>query len=161
MSQLGKKHKAIGARVRRLELRQFGHHRALYLPAMPRLLVIDDDADLRAAVTEYLFSLGYEVHQAAEREEAEALVANYSYSLVITDLSLTQLGAEGFDLLRTISNSNSRPKLIVVSGHAGSGHRELAKQCGADAFLPKPTPLATLGEAVRTCLSPQHTQKAP
>ena len=144
-----------------MELRQFGHHRALCLPAMPRLLVIDDDTDLRAAVTEYLFSLGYEVHQAAEREEAEALLANYTYSLVITDISLTELGVEGFDLLRTISNSNSRPKLIVVSGHADSGHRELAKQCGADAFLPKPTPLATLGEAVCACLSPQHAQKAP
>jgi DNA-binding response OmpR family regulator len=123
---------------------------------MPRLLVIDDDAGLRAAVTEYLFSLGYEVHQAAEREEAEALVANYTYSLVITDLSLTQLGVEGFDLLRTISNSNSRPRLIVVSGHGSSGHREFAKQCGADMFLVKPVSLATLGEAVRTCLSLQH-----
>jgi len=125
---------------------------------MPRLLVIDDDTDLRAAVTEYLFSLGYEVHQAAEREEAEALVANYAYSLVITDLSLTQLGVEGFDLLRTISNSNCQPKLIVMSGHASSGHRELAKQCGADLFLVKPTPLETLGEAVRACLSLQHEQ---
>ena len=127
---------------------------------MPRLLVIDDDTDLRAAVSEYLLSLGYEVHQAAEREEAEALIANYAYSLVITDLSLTQLGVEGFDLLKTISNSNARPKLIVLSGHAGSGHRELAKQCGADAFLPKPSPLATLGKAVHTCLSPQHPERA-
>jgi DNA-binding response OmpR family regulator len=128
---------------------------------MTRLLVIDDDTDLRAAVTEYLLSLGYEVHQAGEREEAEALLEHYAYSLVITDISLTQLGVEGFDLLRTISNSNSRPKLIVVSGHADSEHRELAKQCGADVFLPKPTSLATLGEAVRTCLSPQDEQKAP
>lgn len=127
---------------------------------MPRLLVIDDDTELLAVMTEYLFSLGYEVHQAAEREEAEALVAHYAYSLVITDLSLTQLGVEGFDLLRTISNSKSRPKLIVVSGHTGSGHRELAKQCGADVFLVKPTPLKTLGEAVCTCLSPQQAQKA-
>jgi DNA-binding response OmpR family regulator len=119
----------------------------MYLLAMPRLLVIDDDADLRAAVTEYLFSLGYDVHEAAEREEAEALVANYAYSL-------------GFDLLRTISNSNSRPKLIVMSGHASSGHREFAKQCGADMFFVKPISLATLGETVRTSLSPQHEQKA-
>jgi DNA-binding response OmpR family regulator len=132
----------------------------MYLLAMPRLLVIDDDADLRAAVTEYLFSLGYDVHEAAEREEAEALVANYAYSLVITDLSLTVLGVEGFDLLRTISNSNSRPKLIVMSGHASSGHREFAKQCGADMFFVKPISLATLGETVRTSLSPQHEQKA-
>jgi CheY-like chemotaxis protein len=45
---------------------------------MPRLLVIDDDADLRMAVTEYLMSLGYEVHEAAEREEAEALLEHYA-----------------------------------------------------------------------------------
>jgi len=35
---------------------------------MSRLLAIDDNTDLRAAVTEYLLSLGYEVHQAAERD---------------------------------------------------------------------------------------------
>lgn len=123
---------------------------------MPRLLVIDDDPDLRTMVAEYLSSLGYEVHRAGEREEAEALLEHYTYSLVVTDISLTNLGVEGFDLLKTVSNSNSRPKLIVVSGHSGSEHRDKAKQCGADVFLEKPTPLATLGEAVRTCLFPQH-----
>ena len=127
---------------------------------MTRLLVIDDDTDLRAIVTEYLLSLGYEVDQAAEREEAEALCEHYTYSLVITDISLTELGVEGFDLLRTISNSNSRPKLIVMSGHASSGHREFAKQCGADMFLVKPISLARLGEAVHTCLLLQQEQKA-
>jgi DNA-binding NtrC family response regulator len=126
---------------------------------MPRLLVIDDDADLRAAVTEYLSSLGYEVHQAAEREEAEALIAHYAYSVVITDISLTELGVEGFDLMKTISTSSARPKLIVMSGYSGPGHRERAKQCGADVFLQKPTSLETLGEVVRTCLSLQGEQK--
>jgi DNA-binding response OmpR family regulator len=140
------------------KLRRFGPHRALLLRVMPRLLVIDDDADLRMAVTEYLLSLGYEVHQAAEREEAEALVEHNAYSLVITDISLTALGVEGFDLLRTIANSNARPKLMVMSGHTDSGHRERAKQCGADVFVQKPTPLETLGEVVRTCLS-QREQK--
>jgi DNA-binding response OmpR family regulator len=120
---------------------------------MPRLLVIDDDEDLRMAVTEYLTSLGHEVHEAAEREEAEALLEHYSYSLVITDLSLTTLGVEGFDLLKTIANSSTRPKLMVMSGHTDSGHRERAKQCGADVFLQKPTSLETLAEVVRTCLS--------
>jgi DNA-binding response OmpR family regulator len=160
MSQLEKKHRVLTPECRPLELRQFGHHRALHLPDMPRLLVIDDDTDLRSALTEYFLSLGYEVHQAVEREEAEALLEHYAYTLVITDISLTELGVEGFDLLRAISNSNSRPKLIVVSGHADSRHHKLAKQCGADVFLQKPTALATLGEAVRACLSPQHAQKA-
>jgi two-component system response regulator DesR len=126
---------------------------------MPRLLVIDDDADLRAAVAEYLLSLGYEVDQAAEREEAEALIEYYNYALVITDISLTDLGVEGFDLLRTTANSHSQPKLIVMSGYSGPGHRERAKQCGANLFLQKPTPLKTLGDAVRACLSLQQEQK--
>jgi len=127
---------------------------------MPRLLVIDDDTDLRTVLTEYLQSLGYEVDEAGEREEAEALFEHYAYSLVITDLSLTKLGVEGFDLLRTISNSNTRPKLIVLSGYSGPGHRERAKQCGADVFLQKPASLETLNEVVRSCLSGQQEQKA-
>src|ERR1035437_2082305 len=99
-------------------------------------------------------------HQAAEREEAESLLEHNAYSLVITDLSLTTLGVEGFDLLKTIASSSTQPKLIVMSGHTDSGHRERAKQCGADVFVQKPTPLETLGEVVRTCLS-QRERKEP
>jgi DNA-binding response OmpR family regulator len=47
-----------------------------------------------------------------------------------------------------------------MSGHASSVHRVFAKQCGADMFFVKPISLATLGETVRTSLSPQHEQKA-
>jgi DNA-binding NtrC family response regulator len=119
---------------------------------MLRLLVIDDDVELRDVVAEYLTSLGYEVDQATEREEAEALLEHYTYSLVVTDISLTELGVEGFDLLKTISNSNPRPKLVVMSGYSGSEHREKAMHCGADVFLVKPTPLTMLSEVVRTCL---------
>ena len=84
---------------------------------MPRLLVIDDDVDLRMAVSEYLTSLGYEVHEAAEREEAEALLEHYAYSLVITDLSLTTLGVER---IRFAENSCQLQCQAQVDGHERS-----------------------------------------
>ena len=54
-------------------LQELGPYRAFLLCVMPRLLIIDDDVALRMAVAEYLSSLGHEVHEAGEREEAEAL----------------------------------------------------------------------------------------
>ena len=55
-----------------------------------RILVIEDELPLLEVISSYLQrELKCEVHRAADREEAEALLDVYKYSLVITDLSLT------------------------------------------------------------------------
>ncbi|MGA2989253.1 MAG: response regulator [Candidatus Korobacteraceae bacterium] len=119
---------------------------------MSKLLLIDDDEQLRTSLAEYLSNQGFEVHQAGEREEAEALIPYYSYAIVITDISLTKLGVEGFDLLKTISLLKPRPKVIVMSGHGGPEHRLVAQDCGADLFLQKPFSLATLEKLIGECV---------
>jgi DNA-binding NtrC family response regulator len=113
-----------------------------------RLLVIDDDDQLLAVVGDYLKSLGYDVHRAMEQEEAEALLNNYAYSLVITDLSLTKVGIEGLDLLKKMSELIPRPRIIVMSGHSSPDHREATAARGANVFLQKPFPIRELGKLV-------------
>lgn len=115
---------------------------------MPNLLLIDDDEQLRTSLAEFLSDRGFTVHQAGEREEAEALIRHYTYAVAITDISLTQLGVEGFDLLKSITLLTPRPKVIVMSGHGGPEHRGEAENCGADLFLQKPFSLSTLGRLI-------------
>jgi two-component system alkaline phosphatase synthesis response regulator PhoP len=120
-----------------------------------RLLVIEDDEQLLAVISEYFEALGYEVHRAVEREEADALLNNFDYSLVVTDLSLTKVGLEGLDLLKKISEQVLRPTVFVLSGHSSPDHREAALAKGADIFLQKPFPMLALGELVNRVLGVQ------
>ena len=56
---------------------------------MPRMLVVDDEEPILFAMREYFSTCGYEVDCARELEEAEALISNVQYALVIADMRLT------------------------------------------------------------------------
>ena len=109
-----------------------------------RILIIEDEQLLAEAMHEFLMGAGYEVDCASEREEAEALIAHYSYSLVITDLALTDLGLTGVDILDSLVDQAMRPKIIVYSGHCDPELESRLEAHGVDAFLQKPRPLSEL-----------------
>jgi DNA-binding response OmpR family regulator len=111
-----------------------------------RILIVEDEQLLAEAMKEFLSSAGYDVDCAAEREEAEALLAHYSYALVITDLALTDLGLTGVDILDNLADQAKRPKVIVYSGHPGPDLESQLASHGVDVYLQKPQPL---GELVR------------
>lgn len=123
--------------------------RAAQFGMVARVLVIDDDEPIRTAVYEYFCDNGWLADVAGEREEAEALMLYVPYDLIVTDLSLSKLGWEGFDLLRFTAGLERKPKVIVLSGYAGPDHQLLAQGCGADVYLSKPVKLAELGQAAR------------
>lgn len=106
-----------------------------------RILIIEDEQALAEAMKEFMVSAGYEVDCAAEREEAETLLAHYPYSLVITDLALSPLGLAGVDILDSLADQAKRPRVIVYSGHASPELGSRLGSHGVDAFLQKPQPL--------------------
>jgi DNA-binding response OmpR family regulator len=108
---------------------------------LERVLIIEDEPMLADALSEFLSSQGYEVHCAAEREEAEALLAHHVYALVITDLALSPLGLAGVDVLDCIADRATRPKVIVYSGHVDPELTLRLEPHGVDVFLQKPQPL--------------------
>jgi len=116
-----------------------------------RILVIEDEQLLAEAMKEFLSGVGYDVDCAGEREEAEALLAHYPYSLVITDLALSPLGLTGVDILDSLADQAKRPKVIVYSGHAGPTVVSLLGSQRVDVFLQKPQPLREVAR-VAACL---------
>jgi DNA-binding response OmpR family regulator len=116
-----------------------------------RILIIEDESMLADALREFLTNEGYEVHCAAEREEAEALLAHYAYALVITDLALSPLGLTGVDVLDCIADRATRPKVIVYSGHVDAELTSRLEPHGVDVFLQKPQPLGEVAR-VAACL---------
>ncbi len=113
-----------------------------------RLLVVDDEAAIRFALSEYFTAQGWTVDAAAEKEEAEALLACTEYSVVIADLRLTGIyGVEGLDIVRWSRHLRSETRVVLLTGNGTAEIEMEARRRGADAFLHKPLPLPQL-EAV-------------
>src|ERR1043166_984105 len=65
-----------------------------------RILIVDDEDLIVLAMRKYFEGLGYLVDSAFELEEAQAMLANYEYDLVIADLRLTGIGGvEGLQIV--------------------------------------------------------------
>jgi DNA-binding response OmpR family regulator len=100
-----------------------------------RILVVDDDEQLRALLVLVLEGEGYPVIVAADAESAIAEVKRESTDLVVLDISL---GADdGRMVLSRIRELGELP-VILISGKGDTADRVLGLRLGADDFLPKP-----------------------
>jgi DNA-binding response OmpR family regulator len=117
-----------------------------------RILIIEDEPMLADALKEFLSGRGYDVHCAAEREQAEALLGHYVYALVITDLALSPVGLSGVDVLDYIADRATRPKVIVYSGHVDEEVTIQLEPRRVDVFLQKPQPLEEIARVAASLL---------
>jgi EAL domain-containing protein (putative c-di-GMP-specific phosphodiesterase class I)/CheY-like chemotaxis protein len=127
-----------------------------------RILVIDDDELLLELVGDRLQQeLGCEVHRATDREEAEALLDCYSYSLVVTDLSFSPERFEGLDLIDEIGDVNGATRIVALSGCSTDRIEWDARLKGADEFVRKPKTPSELAAIVRQLLESRLAPPKP
>jgi DNA-binding NtrC family response regulator len=113
-----------------------------------RILIVDDDDQLVNAYREYLSGLGYPVDSAGEIEEAQALLAHFPYSVVITDLRLSRLSFGGLDLVKFIRDISLPTRVVVLTAYGWPELKAEAANQGVDAFLRKPMRLSDLGKTI-------------
>jgi CheY-like chemotaxis protein len=98
-----------------------------------RLLVVDDEPDIREVTSAMLAEEGYEVLTAGDGQEALEVLPRFCPDLVITDLRMPRLS--GFELLAIIRERFPRLPVIAVSGEFSGD--EMPPNVTADAFLAK------------------------
>jgi DNA-binding NtrC family response regulator len=113
-----------------------------------RLLIVDDDEQLIDAYRQYLTGLGYSVDTAGEIEEAQTLLAHFSYSVVITDLRLSQLSFGGLELVKFMRETSVPSRVVILTAYGWPELRAEASDQDVDAFLRKPMRLADLAKTV-------------
>ena len=110
-----------------------------------RVLVVDDNPDIRASLKTLLEWLGYEVETA--RDGAAALEAQRERraAVVITDIFMA--GTEGIETIARFKAAWPQVRVIAMSGggeHARQCYLQAALQVGADATMQKPFTVRTL-----------------
>jgi two-component system, OmpR family, response regulator len=115
-----------------------------------RLLLVEDDEMIAAAMQDGLRQAGYTVDWARDGREAELGLADTAYDLLLLDLGLPR--KSGLDVLRSVrARSNPIPVLIVTARDAVSDRIE-GLDAGADDYLVKPFDLDELAARVRALL---------
>jgi len=101
-----------------------------------RVVVVDDDAELRSITSEYLRSHGVEVIEATNGLEALLYFMRSRPAAVVLDLQMPRLG--GLDALKRMVAYDPAVHVVVVTGEANADLRRQAIALGAKAALAKP-----------------------
>jgi two-component system OmpR family response regulator len=115
----------------------------------PRILVVDDDADLRRLIGEFLRGHGLEVESASDAREMDECLAQSRFDLVILDLMMP--GEDGLSVLRRLRGP-ARPAIIMLSAMGQDTDRIVGLEVGADDYLAKPCNPRELLARVRAVL---------
>jgi two-component system OmpR family response regulator len=124
--------------------------------ATKRLLIIEDDRDLRVALKDLLLGSGYLVNDCADGNSALAAIAAYAFDLAIVDLVLPDI--DGLALLRTLRKSQPRMPMLVITGLADLESRVAGLDSGADDYLVKPFAMPELEARIRALLRDHNDQ---
>lgn len=99
------------------------------------ILIVDDDAEIRALLRDYLQKQGYRVSSAANGREMRAAMRPARPNLVILDLMLP--GEDGLSLCRDLRAGSDLP-VIMLTARGDEADRIVGLEMGADDYLPKP-----------------------
>ncbi len=115
-----------------------------------KILVVDDELDIRRLLQEILSEEGYEVQVAADAEQARAARGRQLPDLILLDIWMP--GTDGITLLREWSGEPDFGPVVMMSGHGTVETAVEATRLGACDFIEKPLSLAKLLRTVERAL---------
>ena len=121
---------------------------------MARILLIDDDDDVRTMLRQTLTHFGHTVIEARNGKEGLELFPHAEADLVITDIVMPEV--EGIEVLMTLRNMEPPVKMIAMSGGgrvSAANYLHMAKQLGAAKVLAKPFSSEALMAAINEVLT--------
>jgi DNA-binding response OmpR family regulator len=126
---------------------------------MARVLIVDDEQDVRQMMHDALRLRGHVVDVAASPDEAIGLASNNSYEVAIIDYVLP--GKRGLELLHELRKRDPFLRAIIISGQidhdvldSSTLERELKERVAADRYLAKPAMIEDLERAIQEVLRP-------
>jgi len=123
-----------------------------------KVLLVEDDRELRALMQSSLALEGFQVRSAASLSEARALLEHDGPELLILDLGLPD--GDGAELVRELRRSSALPILVISARHL-EAQKVVLLDAGADDYLTKPFGVAELLARMRVALRHRGTTLEP
>ena len=101
-----------------------------------RVLIVDDELNIRLTISKSLSSINLEVDQAISAEEAIERIAKYNYDLLLLDLRLPKMS--GMQLMQQMRDMGIEVKTIIISAHGTIDMAVKLLKAGALDFIEKP-----------------------
>ena len=111
-----------------------------------RILIVEDDAEMRSLLADELSEDGYDVFQAKDGSEASLMVVDEGFDLVVTDMKMPKMG--GLELLSLVKGAFPDIPVIVISAFGDNQAFGEAKERGSFGFMTKPFKMSEFKEAV-------------
>jgi len=116
---------------------------------MYKILVVDDDKDMRDSIVEILSADDFELIAAENGESALELIKEISFDLVVLDLLMP--GISGMEVLPLIKRESPSTQVIMVTAFSTIDNAVEAMRKGADDYITKPFKINELRMTVRKC----------
>src|SRR3954465_13229321 len=97
-----------------------------------KILLIEDESELRKAIKEFLYQEGYVVESANDFEKASEKPSDYDYDCVLVDITLPK--GNGLDIVRQLKKANSKAGIIIISAKNSVEDRIEGLDIGADDY---------------------------
>src|SRR5271155_1302472 len=107
-----------------------------------RLLVVEDELEIRSFLTDSLAEAGYQVEAAADGDTAERLATESAHDVLIVDLGLPD--QDGINLILRLRQLGVRAPVLILSARRSVDDRVRGLEQGGDDYLTKPFALAEL-----------------
>ncbi len=113
-----------------------------------RILVVDDEQNVRLTMVEALEPLGFDVQVAASGEEAMSAVLDPRVELVLLDLKMP--GVDGLEVLELIERERPGLRVVIITAHGTVDSAVASMKHGARDLIQKPFSLEQIRDVVRT-----------
>ncbi len=115
-----------------------------------KILLIEDEPELRKSIKLYLYQEGYVVESVADYVKATEKASDYDYDCVLVDITLP--GGNGLDIVKQLKNNNSKAGIIIISAKNSLDDKIAGLDLGADDYLPKPFHLSELNARIKALI---------
>ena len=122
-----------------------------------RILIIDDDENIRKVLTTILEDEGYDVESVDTAKKAIERTRRKFYNLALIDIRLPDM--EGIELLTKMKNTTPKIRKLIITGYPTLQNAVEAVNRGADAYIMKPFEMEKVLEEIKDQLKKQQNEK--
>ncbi|MBP7869314.1 MAG: PAS domain S-box protein [Candidatus Hydrogenedentes bacterium] len=125
--------------------------------ARPRVLIVDDNADMRGLLRDLLAAAGYELEEAGNGRDAVELFERWAPDAVLMDMRMPVM--DGYEAIRRIKATEKGKQTVIIAETASAfaEDKESILQAGADGYISKPFRMREVLATLKTLLLQRNT----